>query len=723
VHPALLDAALHVLVYDAAQTRDGLLLPFSWSGMRLAGTAADTLRIALSRPADGDATLVIADGDGRPLGGVAALTLRPARAVGGIAAGSGGLERLDWVATPLAPADAAGRTWAVVGTDPQAEAVADAVRGDGIGATLCYELASVAELGTPPQVVLLPYLPDPRIAAEDPPYVVHEGLSELLDTVQQWVTGERVGDQLVVLADPDAVVSAPVWGLLRSAAAEHPGRFTLANVTGGAAGTWRLLAAALDAGEPQCTVRDGAVLVPRVAAAPAADGAAPDLTAGTVLVTGGTGGLGALVASHLVERHGVRDLLLTSRRGSAAAGAAELTADLERRGATVRIAACDVADRSAMTALLNSVPGDRPLVGVLHAAGVLDDGTIEGLSPDRLDAVLRPKVDAGWLLHELTADLPLSAFVLFSSAAGVLGTLGQASYAAANAFLDALARHRASLGRPGVSIGWGLWSLPTGMTAGLSAADRDRLAGTGLAEMPSDQGLALLDAALAATGPVLAARWDLAGVRAQAQAGGDIPAVLRGMVRQPRPTPAPAAAGQAPALKAQQAPAADGLAAQLAGLGRASAAAAVQDLVQMQVAAALGHDSVAAIDLDTPFTELGIDSLTGVELRNRLSKQTGLRLPATLVFNEPTVTGLSRYLLRELVPTSLPPDQVLQQALAQVAEHLNGADAQPQERDQVMVVLQKAMAQFGGPGDDGDPLASLGLNSDEEMLDFIDNQL
>ncbi len=195
------------------------------------------------------------------------------------------------------------------------------------------------------------------------------------------------------------------------------------------------------------------------------------------------------------------------------------------------------------------------------------------------------------------------------------------------------------------------------------------------------------------------------------------------MVRPPRPTAAPSAAGPAPALQAHQAPAADGLAAQLAGLARADAAAAMQDLVQLQVAAALGHDSVAAIDLDTPFSELGMDSLTGVELRNRLSTKTGLWLPATLVFNEPTVTGLSRYLLRELVPAPLPPDQVLQQALAQVAEHLNGADAQPQERDQVVAVLQEAMAQFGGPRDDDDPLASLGLDSDEEMFEFIDNQL
>ena len=654
VHPALLDAALHVLVLDAADAGEGLLLPFSWSGVRLAGAGAETLRVRLSRSADGEVALAVSDGAGQPLGGVAGLTLRPAPAVGGAAAGTG-LQRLDWVRTPLAAAEGAGRQWAVVGTDPRAEEIAGAVRADGIAAPLCYELASVAGLATAPEVVLLPYLPDPRDAAEDPAYAVHEGLSELLDAVQQWVAEEREGARLVVLADPDAVVSAPVWGLLRSAAAEHPGRFALADVGAGGAGTWRLLAAALDAGEPQCAVRDGAVLVPRVAPVPEEAGPAPDLTTGTVLVTGGTSGLGALVAGHLVERHGVRDLLLTSRRGPAAAGVEEVVRELERRGATVRVAACDVADRRALTALLASVPADRPLVGVVHAAGVLDDGTVGALSPERLDAVLRPKVDAGWLLHELTADRPPAAFVLFSSAAGALGTLGQAGYAAANSFLDALARHRAGRGLPAVSVGWGLWSLPTGMTAGLSETDRTRLAGAGLAALPAEAGLALLDAALAATGPVLAARWDLAAVRARAETGGEIPAVLRGLVRAPRP--APAGGDAAPAGTGPAAPAASGFAARLAGLDRAAAAAAVQDLVRQQVAVALGHSSMSAVDVDAPFNELGLDSLTGVELRNRLGAETGLRLSATLVFNQPTVAGLADYLLGELVPAAPAPER------------------------------------------------------------------
>ncbi|HEY0932439.1 MAG TPA: type I polyketide synthase, partial [Trebonia sp.] len=686
-HPALLDAAMHILVLDAVDAGGGLLLPFSWSGVRLAGTATDTVRVRISRRADGEVSLAIADGNGQLLGGVAALSLRPARGVAGTVPGTR-LQQLSWTRTPLRPAAAAGRQWVVIGTDPGAAAIADAIRADGIGATLCYELASVAELGSGPDVVVLPYRPGPPGGADDPLDAVHEGLSELLDTVQQWVTGDRWDSRLLVLADPAAMASAPAWGLLRSAMAEHPGQFALADVTDGGPGQWQLVAAALDAGEPECAVRDDEVLVPRVAAKPGAEDPPPDLTTGTVLITGGTGGLGALVATHLVERHGVRDLLLVSRRGPLAAGSAELVTELERQGATVRVDACDVADHAAVAALLASVPASRPLVGVVHAAGVLDDGIIEGLSPDRVEAVLRPKADAGWLLHELTAGLPLSAFVMFSSAASVLGTPGQASYAAANAFLDALARHRAGLGLPGVSIGWGLWSLPTGMTTGLSGRDRDRLAGAGLAELPAEQGLAMLDAALAATGPVLAARWDLGGVRARAEGGGEVPAILRDLVH-PRRQATPAGPDSIETVAARQAPVAADLAGRLARTDRDSAASIVRDLVRGHVAAALGHGTAAAVGMDVAFSELGLDSLTGVELRNRLSAETGLRLPATLVFNRPTVNGLSDYLLGELAPA---PDQVLRDALEQVTAHLGGAGARADERDRVLAMLTAAAA-------------------------------
>jgi acyl transferase domain-containing protein len=717
VHPALLDAALHMLVLDSVDAGDGLLLPFSWSGVRLDSTATDTLRVQISPQSDGSVSLAIADSDGQPLGGVAALSLRPAQPMAQAVAATG-LQQVNWVQASLLAADVVGRQWAVIGTDQAAMAIAEAIRADGITAPLCYELASVAESGSLPQVVVLPYLARRDGVAADPSYGLHEGLSELLDAVQQWVAGDHGDSRLLVLADADALASAPAWGLLRSAMAEHPGEFAIADVRDSEPGTWRLVAAAQDAGEQECVVRDGAVFLPRLGAVGDAQAAPPDLANGTVLITGGTGGLGALVATHLVERHGVRDLLLVSRRGSGAPGVSELVTRLEGQGAAVSVSACDIGDRDAIAALLAAIPAGRPLTAVVHAAGVLDDGTIEGLSPERVDGVLWPKADAGWLLHELTAGLPLSAFVMFSSAASVLGTLGQASYAAANAFLDALARHRANLGLPAVSIGWGLWSLPTGMTAGLTEKDRARLATAGLAELPVEQGLAMLDAALTVTGPVLAARWDLGEVRARSESGEPIPALLRDLVR-PRRRAALVGADPSPG-PARQASAGTDLTARLAGTDRAGAAVIVRDLVRGHVAAALGHDTAAAVDLDVPFSELGLDSLTGVELRNSLSAETSLRLSATLVFNQPTVNGLSEYLLSELVPA---PGQVLRDALDQMAAHLRGPDAGPDERDQIVTVLKTAMERLRGQRDDEDPLTVLGLTSDEELFGFIDNQL
>jgi acyl carrier protein len=306
--------------------------------------------------------------------------------------------------------------------------------------------------------------------------------------------------------------------------------------------------------------------------------------------------------------------------------------------------------------------------------------------------------------------------VLFSSVTGVLGTLGQAGYAAANVFLDALARHRAGLGLPGVSIGWGLWSLPTGMTAGLSTADRARLAGAGLADLSVEHGLALLDAALGATGPVLASDWDLAAVRARADAGGDIPAVLRGRVQRRRAV-VPAATIAGPAAGP-----AGGLADRLAGLDRAAARTAVLDLVRAQVASALGHGTADEVDIDSPFIELGLDSLTAVELRNRLGSVTGLPLPATVVFSRPSVIELSDYLLGELLPPAPPPDEVLRRALDQVAAHLEGAAGLQTERDQVVALLESAVVRLTGDRQ-GNPVRDIDLVSDDEMFAFIDSQL
>ncbi|WP_406397037.1 type I polyketide synthase [Streptomyces uncialis] len=744
LHPALLDAALHLLVLDAADSPDdtGLLLPFSWSGVRTATRGAALLRVRLTPSAGGGHALALYEEEGRWCGGVDELTLRRVPKDSVLPAPQGGPYRIDWVArqfTVPSRDDLAARRWAVVGTDPRAEGISRALGDDGISAPLHYELSSAAEpsAGPAPSVVVVPYLPDPDDAAEDPAYAVGRTLYDIVDAMQQWLGDERFAEsRLVLAASRTALADAPVWGLVRSAQTEHPGRFVLADVGADRPGQWALLAAALDADEPQIAVQDGQILVPRVArtsgAAPGEGGPGdvPDsgLADGTVLVTGGTSGLGALTAARLVSHHGVRHLLLTSRRGTAAPGTRELAAALMERGATVRIESCDVTDRPAVTKLLASLPADRPLVGVVHAAGVLDDTTLQGLSPERLDPVLAPKTEAGWLLHELTSTLPLRLFVLFSSVAGVVGNAGQANYAAANAFLDALAAHRRGLGLPGVSVAWGPWS-DTGMAAGLTAADISRLTAGGVGMLSREQGLDLLDTALreAPDALLVASRWETAALRARAAAGDDaIPAVLRDLVPAARrvKTAAPGGAVRTGTPRTDGAPPAGGaLAARLAGLDRAAARTVVLDLVRGQVAVALGHDSAADIGLERPFSDLGVDSLTSVELRNRLRTATGLPLPATLVFSIPTVSELADYLLGELAPAPPAADELLREALDAVTVRLDASDEAFGERARVTAALEAALRRLTAPPGEDDSLPQLDAASDEELFRFIDNRL
>ncbi len=351
----------------------------------------------------------------------------------------------------------------------------------------------------------------------------------------------------------------------------------------------------------------------------------------TVLITGATGGLGALVARHLVERHGARHLLLVSRSGPEADGAERLREELERLGAEATIAACDVSDREGLKKLLASIPSEHPLGAVIHAAGAIADGTVESLSPERIDRVFAPKAEGAWNLHELTQGMDLSAFVLFSSAAGTLGGPGQANYAAANVYLDALAQKRRGEGRPATSIAWVLWERESGMTSRLGEADLARMRRGGIEALSDERGLALLDAALDADRPqALAVPTDTAALRALASAG-TLPPILSGLVRAPRRRRADSGS----------------LAAQLATLPEAEHGSFVLDLVRGEVAAVLGHSSAQEIEPERAFKEMGFDSLAAVELRNRLNSATGLGLGATTVFDYPTPRRLAEQMLAE----------------------------------------------------------------------------
>ncbi|MYS32466.1 SDR family NAD(P)-dependent oxidoreductase, partial [Streptomyces sp. SID7804] len=442
---------------------------------------------------------------------------------------------------------------------------------------------------------------------------VYEVTARALGQVKDWLDApDRSGARLVfvtrgaVATDGGAVTdpaAAAVWGLVRSAQAEHPGRFGLLDLDPAAtADPASALPAALTADEPQTAVRDGAVLGARLTrvrppAEPDAPAWNPD---GTVVVTGGTGGLGAVLARHLVTEHGVRHLLLTSRRGPDAPGAAELADALRESGAEVTLRACDAADPEAVTALFASIPEAHPVTAVVHTAGVLDDGLVETLTADRLAAVLRPKADAVWHLHRATRDLDLAAFVVFSSFAGTAGAPGQAGYAAANAFLDAVAATRRAGGLPALSLGWGPWAPGTGMTGDLTEHDLRRLSRSGTPPLAPQDGLALFDTALALPrAVVLPVRLDLAALRGQ----GEVPSLLRGLIRARRRT---VRTGSEAAL---------GLTRRLSRLDAQARTETVTDLVRGQVAAVLGHASATDIDPERAFQDLGFDSLTAVELR------------------------------------------------------------------------------------------------------------
>ncbi|MFH9402517.1 SDR family NAD(P)-dependent oxidoreductase [Streptomyces sp. NPDC017638] len=624
VHPALLDSALHAWSLAAPAGEDRPRLPFHWSGVRLHATGADTLRVRLA-PAGQDAmSLAVADPTGAPVASVDALTVRPVTADAlRTSPVADALYRLDWLPTDPAEPLAPGR-WAGVGP------AADDHYPD------LAALAAALDAGTA--------LPDAVVVRERPGTDgLHDAVHRTLRLLRAWLADDRFAAARLVLVTSGATgeqvthpAAAALHGLVRSAQTEHPGRFVLVDTdrpevppTQAVLGT-----------EPQFLVRAGTWSVGRLVRADAT-GHTPATTepvpafrpGGTVLVTGGTGTLGAAVARHLVAAHGVRHLLLTSRRGPAAEGAEALAAELGALGATVSVVACDAADRTALAATLAAVPAAHPLTGVVHTAGIVADGLLESLTPEQADAVLRPKADAALHLHELTRDTDLDQFVLFSSAAGVFGGAGQSAYAAANAFLDGLAAQRRAAGLPALSLAWGLWGERSGITGHLAGTDLARIERAGFLPLTVEDGLALFDACLTAgRAALLPMRLDTAP-----RPGREVPPLLGGLVRTARR-----------AARTATAPAAT-LRDRLLALPAAERDGLLLDLVRGHAATVLGHTAPDAIGARDTFRDLGVDSLSAVELRNALSPLTGLALPPTLVFDYPTPAALAEYLRRELL--------------------------------------------------------------------------
>ncbi|MFB7086533.1 SDR family NAD(P)-dependent oxidoreductase [Streptomyces sp. NPDC056296] len=728
VHPALLDAALHTLLPGVAQETGDPLLPFSWSGVSVRATGAAALRVRLTRAGtDGESPVValtVADEQGATLASVRELTLRPLRA-GALDGGTrpDGLLRIDWTPLTGAGTDGAADGWAVLGAQG---ADALGLRASVTSYADAAALTRALDAGTPaPTALIVPYLAEPRpgaAVAEDARAAARAALAD----VQAWLSDDRLaGTRLVavtrraVATAPDEDVTdlahAPVWGLLRSAQSEHPGRVQLVD-TDDLGRLGAALTGAVASGEPQCAVRGGELLVPRLArTAPTADEPTPAWGDGAVLITGATGTLGTVLARHLVTVHGVRELVLVSRRGDRAPGARELAAELAELGAeSVMVEACDVADRGQLAELVDRV-GAR-LSGVVHTAGVLDDATVEGLTGERLDGVLRPKTDAAWHLHELTRDLGLSAFVLYSSVAGLLGTAGQANYAAGNTFLDALAAHRRAHGLPALSLAWGLWDQSSTITGHLADTDLRRLARSGLLPLATDDAMALFDAAPAAGDSVLAVtRLDLRALRGRG--GEQVPVVLHGLVRPPARKPRAALGTAGP----DSGPT---LAERLAPLSAAERDRLLTDLVRAKAAAVLGHTDAAAIDADRPVQELGFDSLTAVELRNQLGTETGLRLPTTLVFDQPTPKAIAAYLAGQLVVEEATPDEAVLTELSRLRTVIASAAADPDAHGRISARLRELLVAADAAAGTGVFEESedddLGSATDEELFALVD---
>lgn len=617
LHPALLDASFHAIAAAGMDaSAPAALLPFAlggWTVHALAGRALLVrVRVGEESPGQASATLTAWDEDGKLVARLGAFRARRAdpealrRGFGAV----DGLYRVAWRPTPR-PEIPAALGVAVLGGGPTARRLLDALRACAV------RLSDHAEADH----ILVAIDPPPGDAAG----AAHTVAASLLGTLQRaaapgarqarWTIVTRLGVSVDSGEAPELALG-PVSGMARVARTEHP-HLGLHHVDlGDDEPAEAIVAAALATDEPDVALRGGRRLAARLVRGTSAPARLSD---GTVLITGGTSGIGALVARHLVTAHGARHLVLTSRRGLSSPEAAALVDALTTQGARVEVAAVDAADEDAMRALIERLP---QLTAVIHSAGVLDDAVMLATSPEQLHAVLRPKVDAAWALHRLVADRPLRAFVLFSSIASVVGSGGQIAYAAGNAFLDGLAGWRVARGLPAVSLAWGAWS-GAGMAARLDVAVQARMERQGVRFLSPEHGLSLLDASLGG-GAAVAVAVDLdLETLSHMDGPGELPPLLSALVQR---------APLSPVVSAAEA---------VAGLDPVARAAWLQSAVRTQVAVVLGLAGADAVPADADVNALGLDSMMAVELRNRLNRLAGVSLPLSIVFENPRVSALA----------------------------------------------------------------------------------
>ncbi|MDX2710092.1 type I polyketide synthase, partial [Streptomyces sp. PA03-6a] len=643
IHPVLLDAALHTVGLSDAETADdgSVHLPFAWQGASVHAASAGQVRVRISPTATGDGVrLVMTDAAGLPVLTLESLKTRPvplaeletlSAAAGHTTAGPRSYT-LQWEKTVL-------RSAAGLSRDRVAEI--DGVTG------------LVPLLNEPDDLPSWVVLQVPGATA-DAPVVdggrVRQAITLVLEAVQAFLTDPLWEGSRLVVATTGAVTvtetergaldpaAAAVWGLIRSAQNEHPERILLLDHDTASDIHAGLCTSLAERDEWQAAIRAAQVLLPRLApAASPSPSSGEVITAGwdpqgTVLITGGTGVLGALIAEHLAATGRTQNLLLVSRQGPAAPGAFELADRLRNHGAQVEIAACDLTDRQQAAALITAVPQNAPLTAIVHTAGVLDDAVITALDPERLKTVLAPKVDALVHLDDLTRETSLAGFITFTSIAGVTGSPGQANYAAANAAADAITQRRHHAGLPATALAWGLWAPTSGMTAQLTPTDHARISRSGILPLSADDGIRLFDQALNTTNPhLIPAAIDRTALRSQATYKHPSP-LLRNLVGTPRRSHA-----------TTPTPAATTLVNQLAELDPQQRRTQLTNFICHHVAAVLDINDSTSLTPTRAFREIGFDSLTAVELRNRLSTTTGIKLPATVVFDYPTPHDLSLF--------------------------------------------------------------------------------
>jgi acyl transferase domain-containing protein/acyl carrier protein len=738
VHPALSDSALHAVLLGSDQGGE-VGVPFAFSGVRLFGRGASALRVCLRRDAKDVQSLGVSAVDelGDPVFSIE--TMR-ARAIDQSQlkvaqnAGQDSLYGLEWVEFPRSSLDASRPGVVLLGPRDGFDAVLGAAGVEGYPDLAALEGAVGGGLAVPEVVlveagawleaqvdVMAGGTSDDALALVGR---IHRGTRCVLELLRGWIASEELAEaRLVLVSDPAVSLSvgeepnlaqAALVGLMRSAQSEHPERFGLVDLDGSeiSAGS---LHSALSLDEPELAIRRGVLHAPRLARLKIAEEDSPEMPealacSGTVMITGGTGGLGALLARHMAAEGGVERLLLVSRSGLEADGAEDLRGSLQELGCEARVAACDVSDRAQLEELIDSIPGEYPLSMVIHAAGTLDDGLIESLDGERLSRVLTPKVDAAVNLHELTERLGLRELVFFSSIAGSFGNPGQANYAAANAFLDALAAYRRAKGLPCVSLAWSAWDQATGMTGALSEVDRARFERLGIVPLSEEQGLELFDIARGRDESLLLpVRLNMEVLRAQAKAG-VLPTVLRGLVR----VPTRQASDTEGALerKLAQAPESewDGI---------------VAELVRGHAAGVLGHASAGAVDPSQAFKDLGFDSLAAVELKNRLNQATGMKLPSTLIFDYPTPIAVAKY-IRSKLTDAVAPRPAVDEQLDRLEATLASLTTDDDEQARIKARLRLLLSKLAGEKQQQDEALTaerIQSATEDDIFELIDEQL